>query len=332
LTTSAKLLRRQLTESGLSRSIIDAAWPEWWTDEADSSKSARTELRFSLARKLGLEPRSLLDEGAPKFIWRDEAKFKNLSAEGESERAALTSFGMSIGREIVPAPNTATNLIGTSASDIRASILKNQPYVRLIDLLGLCWGVGIPVVFLKVFPLSAKKMCAMTIRVNDQFAILLGKESQYPATVAYYIAHELGHVALGHLSGATALIDYGDPLDGNETDEEELEADRYALELLTGSTSPSVVSSAESFTASQLADSVLRASSELGIEPGTLALCYGHSSGDWAKVNAAFSKIYTEKKPVWNEVNRIAALNLEWGTITDDSQCYLKAIMGGAID
>src|SRR4051812_31196680 len=91
-------IKGRLREVGLSDAAIDAAWPDWWSDSAEPSASARNDLRFSLARKLGLDARSLVDEeGSPRFVWRDEARFKNLSTESELERAAIASFGKAIG-------------------------------------------------------------------------------------------------------------------------------------------------------------------------------------------------------------------------------------------
>ena len=62
----------QLRRAGISRAAIDAAWPAWWTEEAESSPSGRAELRFALARRLGLEAKPLLGERV-EFIWNDEA-------------------------------------------------------------------------------------------------------------------------------------------------------------------------------------------------------------------------------------------------------------------
>ena len=58
---SAQQLRAQLRSLGLSNAAIDAAWPRWWSAEAESSASARAELAFGVARRLGLEPESLIE-------------------------------------------------------------------------------------------------------------------------------------------------------------------------------------------------------------------------------------------------------------------------------
>ncbi|MES9261459.1 hypothetical protein ABEQ23_12375, partial [Cutibacterium acnes] len=64
----SKDFRKKLTRDiGYSQAAVDAAWPEWWTPEAESSPSAVAELKFSLSRKLGLDPRALINNEATFF-------------------------------------------------------------------------------------------------------------------------------------------------------------------------------------------------------------------------------------------------------------------------
>lgn len=325
-----KKLRWILQGLGLSDSAIDAAWPGWWSDEAEISESANAELRFSLARKLGLDPRSLLEGEEPRFVWWDEGKFKRVSSESDLERAAISSFGASISRALVAATKAGHSIEGVNAQQMRDLILANEPFVRLVDLLGLCWAIGIPVIHLRVFPLPAKRMCAMAVQVGDRFAILLGKDSDYPAPIAYFLAHELGHIVLGHLEDQAAIVDLQDPLEANgDSDEEERAADRFALELLTGVSEPTVTTETRRYTATQLAQNLLATAHEVRIEPGTLALCFGHSTGDWPKAYAAMKAIYTTKQPVWSEVNQIALRQFDWTAIPEDLAFFVRAVMGG---
>src|SRR5581483_3446683 len=162
---NASRFRQRLRSFGFADPAVEAAWPNWWSEEADNSLSAQTELRFSVARKLGLEPRSLLDDaGQPRFIWRDEARFKRLSGESELERAGITSFGMTIGRLLLAATSPSLAEPPGTAADQRQLILRHQEYVRLADLLSVCWAVSIPVIHLRVFPWQRKRMAAMTLR------------------------------------------------------------------------------------------------------------------------------------------------------------------------
>lgn len=328
----SKALKQRLKQSGYSDSVLAAVWPTWWSEDAETSPSAQVELRFSIARKLGLDPRSLLDDRPPIFVWKDEAKFKHLTTESDSERSAMSSYGISIGRILVSAmPGVEMPLTGMQAKDLRRSIIANKPFVSLLDLLALCWGVGVPVIHLRVFPLAAKRVCAMSVRIGERFAILLGKDADYPPAIAFYLAHELGHIALGHIKDGAAVVDLADPLDSKkETDDEERVADQYALELLTGIASPKVDTQAQRFTAKQLGNNLLETGAKTGIEPGILALCFGYTTGDWAKTNGAMKSIYDNPKPVWREVNNVAASQLHWNTVPDDLAYFLRAVIGGS--
>jgi hypothetical protein len=330
---SASQLRKRLKDVGLSDAAINAAWPDWWSDTASDSASAQTELRFSIARKLGLDPHSLLEDNQePRFIWRDEARFKHLSNEGKLEVSAITSFGTALGRLLAASIPVAVPLPKLSALELRNVILREQSYVRLVDLLSVCWTIGIPVVHLRVFPTLRKRMAAMSVKSDGRYVILIGKDSMYPPQIAFYLAHELGHITLGHLSKDSAIIDLeSKELSARGDDPDEVSADRFALELLTGLSEPKVLSKSKSYNANQLAHAVLNASTVLRIEPGTLALCFGYSTGRWMKANAAIKRVYSSPIPVWSEINKVAADHLDLNLIPDDARSYVRAALGEVV-
>jgi hypothetical protein len=322
-----KALKKRLKEAGLSDPLIDAAWPAWWSDEALSSQSAKAELRFAIARKLGLSPKSLFHDEV-EFVWKDEARFKHLSNETEAQKAALTSFGISVCRILVRSLPPVAVPGGIGALDLRNSILRSRPFIDLQTLLAACWAIGIPVIHLRVFPLEAKHMHAMAVKVAERHAILLGRDAQIPAPVIFTLAHEIGHVMLGHIGSSSAIVDIGDPLGPDQGDKEEIEADRYALELLVGTSHPDIQMDRPRFNSRELAATVLEQGPIMQIEPGTLALCLAHAQSLWPVANDAMRYIYTEQKPVWHEVNRIAAQQLDMESLNDDSADYLRKIMG----
>jgi hypothetical protein len=329
---SARLVR-QLRQLGLSRQAIERAWPGWWSAEAESSTSARTELAFSLARRFGLDPRSLLEgSGGAEFRWADEARFKHRSNQSDAELSAITSFGKSVATALLAATPPGTSAImGVSAAAIRAAILREgRPYPELGDLLALAWAVGVPVVQLRLYPLSRKRMAAMTVEVNSRSAVLIGKDANYPAPIAFYLAHELGHVAHGHAAGGRLLVDFEMAHPALvQDDEEERMADEFALEVLTGRPQPFVVAaSGQRSSARELARVALSAGPDLGIEPGVLAQCYGFSTGDWPAASGALRRIYTEARAVWQPINALARRELDLRAIPADSAEFLEAVLG----
>lgn len=155
----------ELKQAGLSNDVIEAAWPLWWHDELASDPAGHAELRFTLARRLGLSPKALLGERV-EFIWPDEACFKYLSTENALQRALLASFGRVIGRLLVEATPQSVSWDAVDALDLRQAVLADRPCVDLHGLLSICWAMGIPVIHLGIFPLSKKAMHAMVVRVG----------------------------------------------------------------------------------------------------------------------------------------------------------------------
>jgi Zn-dependent peptidase ImmA (M78 family) len=322
-------LRWSLQEFGYGQTVINAVWPSWWSDEAEDSRSAQAELRFSVARKLGLDPRPLVDRDEPVFVWTGNAKFKRLAAESSRELGAITAYGISLARILTRATSGSRSIEGIDALGVRGEILLRQEFVGLAELLSFCWAVGIPVIHLRLFPFNTKRMAAMTARVGDRTAIFLAREADYPAPIAYYLAHELGHIAAGHTARVAALIDLDDPLvAADSTDAEEREADRFGLQLLTGNPEFSVSTTQRSYTAQALAESALATGPQIRVEPGTLALCFGYTTSDWARATAALKVIYPAPHPVWQEVNRVASSQLDWSAVPDDSGAFLSTVMG----
>ena len=330
---SGKRLKTRLRGFGISNSAISAAWPRWWSDEADASPSAQAELRFSVARRLGLDPRSLLDDGdEPRFLWREEARFKHLSGESDVERAGITSFGRAVAAVVVAASPTPTvTIAGARSLDLRRQILRSgRPYVDLLDLLSLAWSSGVPVIHLRVFPWTHKRMAAMTVRLGDQWAVLLGKDSGYPAPIAFYIAHELGHIALNHLAVDRLIVDFEEVRPTTQTeDAEEKAADEFALELLTGDLRPTVLPEVPGRrSAIELARRAMGSAAALEIEPGMLAQAFGYSTGDWATATAAMRHIYGRAVPIWTVVNGVAGNQLDLDGLTEDATDFLEVVLG----
>lgn len=322
-----KKLTVELRRAGISKAAIEAAWPSWWDGALAASPSGRAELRFALARRLGLRSQPLLGERV-EFVWNDEARFKHLTAEDEAARAAMTSFGMAIGKSLLQSVAEGPAMGAIDAARLREALLARRPFADVGGLISTCWALGIPVIHLRVFPLDAKRMHAMVVHSNGRFAILLGHEARFPAQLAFTLAHELAHIMLGHLAGAPALVDLEDPATAAERDGQELEADGYALTVLTGSSDPTIETNIDDFNAPSLAQAVRRAAPVYRIDPGTLALCLAYRRQSWPVAMAALNMLYPDIDPLWQEVNGVAARQIGWDALTDDASDYLRSVMG----
>ena len=322
---SEKQLRRELRQAGIANAAINAVWPEWWSAEAKDSLSATTELTYTVARRLGLSPRALFD-GSPQFLWHDSTKFKNLGTTTDKEQAILASFGTAVGRCALSATRPGVTPL-TDAESVRDAILREARFVNLPQLLTFCWQAGIPVIQLRVFPLPQKRMQAMTVKVNERHAILLGYESEYYARMAYILAHEIGHILLGHLEHSDSLLDMDNPLTAGDLDAEEVDADRAAFILLTGRANPEVLANMQSYNARQLAHAANAQADQERIEPGILVLCLGHATGKWQQTFGALKIIGPGAQPVGDQINDLAVNQFDWQALSLANRDYLAQVI-----
>ena len=77
--------------------------------------------------------------------------------------------------------------------------------LRLGDVAGRLWKLGIPIVPLDLLP--APGFQGMACIVDDRPVILLGHKHDEPGRVAFVIAHEAGHVAAGDCAPGRPIVD-----------------------------------------------------------------------------------------------------------------------------
>ena len=278
-----------------------------------------------------MDPGSLLIENdAPRFLWRDEARFKHLAARDENQQAGIASFGRAVAGALASAATDlpSRDLSGVPAGQVRETLTRGGVPVDLRALLAIAWSYGIPVVHLRVFPWPQKRMAAMTTRVSGRAAILLAKDASYPPWLAFYLAHELGHLACGHVGDGEAVVDLdqGDVWTPGDDDEEDT-ADRWALELLTGRERPEVTADFENRSAAALAHSALSAGADLVIEPGTLALAFGYTTGDWQTANGALKILYPRAINLPAFVNSIAVREVDLADAGEEASDFLYDVL-----
>ncbi len=139
--------------------------------------------------------------------------------------------------------------------------------------------------------------------------------------------------AYGHLAEGTAIVDL-EGLDELTTghDPEEQQADAFALETLTGRTQIELVVQGEGRGARQLAQEAFRVGQVERIEPGTVALAFGHATKAWATAMASLPHIYQQSLDVWSVVNGIALRQLALREIPDENESFIRAVMGAPHD
>lgn len=267
---------------------------------------------------------------------RGSASFKHSSLQAPAEEEMLTAFAQSLGQMIIQATR-APYSAPPDASAIRNAVLESEPFVSLGSLLSLCWGIGVPVVYQGVFPLTAKRMDAMTVSVADRPVILLARRTSFPAFLAFVIAHELGHIALGHVGRDQTLADFSSAaLFGEDEpgyfprdDGEEAAANSFAFELLTGDPSFSVRADRHEFNGAQVAAAVDEAAAQYNVDPGIIALALGYESGEWPAVYGGLKRLGLHQPDLPSRVNEVAFHQLEIENLSPDGADFLARMLAG---
>lgn len=212
-----------------------------------------------------------------------------------------------------------------SAAQLRTLVAPGS----LTKLLTLAWTFGIPVIQTRINPLTSKRMHAACGRSGPRYAVILSQETRFPAKASFAIAHELGHIFLGHAVGNSSLLDVEDPAQ-IDTDAEEEAANLFALELLTGSANPSYEATGADFNAPALAAAARAEGASRGIDPGIIVLGFAYQNDEWARGTAALQLLGAYD--VGARINELATRMLSTALLHDDEVDYLSRLLGGDND
>ncbi|BAZ11932.1 hypothetical protein NIES4071_37600 [Calothrix sp. NIES-4071] len=225
----------KLSRLGLSEDYVkDNGLPSWWDDSLNDKHEAVLEGAGYIADNLNVDLKSLLAiEEEIKFNPYPPTKFKRRSSQDNltlsvgqalcSRLAELIAYGIEV--NFTPLP--------TDVREIRAEIITNHTAVNLISLLDYCWSKGIVVGYFNRFPETVQKFTGFIQLQSSCPVIILSSTHKDSAELTFDLAHELAHLALGHLEQKPVLIDEKIESDSNGDDEEN-EASQFAIRLLLG--------------------------------------------------------------------------------------------------
>lgn len=297
--------------------------PYWWDNSLAISAGATQQAILSISKSLNLDMKTVFDKNA-------ELRFKDVSAcyrkagnKAVNDSLAATGLVHSISK-------TAEKIVVNSyvhfsaPSVIREQILSSgYPYVNLYSLAQYCWSNGVPVLFLPDLPTS-KKMDAVVQEVNGRPVIAITKKHKHESALLFLLAHEMGHIFEGHLANGQAIIDESIDED-NEIDQQEIEANNFALALLTGDETTRFTSK-NRLTGEALAQAARQKSNERQIDPGHIALNWGHTTKSWGVANKALNLLYPEL--TWqDDLKKLFLQNIDELEVGDDELDFLFNLM-----
>lgn len=309
-------LYARLGKTGMSRTFARGLLPDWWDDSLGSVPSALLQAQLIISTGMNFELRSVRDSSAKIEFASAHRKFKlNRSVDAASiQLSAEYATGMAkLAAQAIKAPYIPPP---PDAMSIRNRLLSTHHCVDLPALLEYCTRVGIPV--LHITELPGKKMDAVAIRQNGRSAIVLCKKAN-ASYLLFHLAHEIGHIALGHLGNVDGtLVDVAINSGGEDADE--LAADAFAVQLLNGSDAR--YSSTAKFMSGQgLAVAAVNYGQQNRIDPGHIVLNYAHVAKNFAIANVALKLLHSV--PSTEIVNRNLMDQVSLDALSDDQAAML---------
>jgi transcriptional regulator with XRE-family HTH domain/Zn-dependent peptidase ImmA (M78 family) len=178
-----------------------------------------------LARAFGWDSGSMLTGALSPPVPTAPATLKRRSATGD-ESQALVALGEALARRSALAYAGTPGAVPDKPKALRQAVAGGATEITLEALLAWCWRAGIVVVPMD----AAGGFSAGAWIFGDQPVVVLKEAPDYKAYWLFALAHELGHLAHGHVTRG-GLVDLGSSWEG-QRDGQEDEANAYALNLL----------------------------------------------------------------------------------------------------
>jgi hypothetical protein len=273
-------LYAKLDEKKLPPDYVDnIIMPSWWQSMTQVTPTNFIQLARALSKVLRLDVQSILKLDASfEFTPIPHQKFKTnkltepdqVQLAGHLNSIVAEIVGNSIREPYIAIPNTP--------SQIRQEILEKHCNVDLYSLVNYCWEHRLPVIHFDKFPEGTRKPDGIAANFGDHPVIVVGSTRKFSSWLLFIVAHELGHIVLGHVKDGILL---DENLQTQDRDDEEKQANRFAVELLFGKIDPYVWNQQLDFPNLKRISQTY--SKRDRVDQGAVLLNYAKQTNDWAK-------------------------------------------------
>lgn len=325
-----------LRDLGLTKGQVTSLLPSWWSSEMATTEAGLWETALLLGRRLGIDSPALVAGQVRPIAGTEATRYKHTVRVTPLQLRAATLMATSLARAVVESMPAAERELPRSAASIRENILAQPTAVISFDtLVDYCWMHGVPVIPLPNVPRGVKKMDAAAIRVEGRPAIVIAIRNNSKAWLSFLLAHELGHLCLGHVGRNASIVEgsISDSADFDvegETDQQELQANHFAHELMGGYAIDQVIEQwPQSLPAVSLATSALAGARPLRTAPGHLILRHAFQTRQWPEARSALNFLSDDLDAQSSLVARLSK-EIDTAAIADDLQDYVEQLTGVA--
>jgi hypothetical protein len=289
---SFSTLMRRLSRAGFKKDFVTTALlPDWWEESCALDPNLLPEIEIRVARFLD----------APLADIRNANSVLALPSKGMVQLRKVRDtnrdrLGPAIHSAVRISQAVVRNLrISSTIETIPRDALEWRDYLQssrglTLGLEGIVddlWQRGIPVIPLEILP--APSFQGLACIVDDHPVIVLGNKYDEPGRVAFFVAHEAGHIAAGDCSTDTFVLDENE--DVSDESEVERDADQFASLFLVGDEDVAI---AEDTTADAktIAQQAFNLENETGADASCLIFSWAARTLDYATATMAVKALY----------------------------------------
>jgi Zn-dependent peptidase ImmA (M78 family) len=324
-TLSMSALYQKLTAIGFPKKFVrEKALPSWWNDELNDKPLAVLEGAGHIAKRLHLDLTSLLDDLVPQFKPLPRTKFKYHDQNHRDVPTTAQQLASRVAEIVACSTNIKFKSIPSDPRQIRSEIVSKHPQVTLYSLLDYCWQQGIAVIYFNDYPSKIRKITGIIQWLDERPVIVLSSGKTEPACLAFHLAHELGHLALGHIQEGI-LVD--DKIEKDSDDQEENDSNQFAVSLLIGDFDNHLKKTFKN--ANQLKTEILKVVQiDKTIDPSALTWNYGWNKDCFGLATKCVSFLTDPKSDGKQTINDFLEKHINWDSLSDDNTDYLEQILG----
>lgn len=331
-----QVLVARLRTLGLTKGQVGALMPAWWDGTATNSTAATWEFVLMVSRRLGLDAVALAGGEVRRLSEVSAPRFKHTARVSSDDLGPASLIASALAKAIVAATPPKPAIGRLTPTRVREAVFTSDaPRMDFDALLDFAWQRGIPVIPLPHLPNGVKKMDAVALRVGERPAIVIARRNESKAWLSFILAHELGHILLGHVPENGSIVE-GSIHDTaafeaeSQLDVQEREANDFAHAVLGGDAADAVVLQWDPRASEMdLVDSALAAARVLRTAPGQLILRYAFLTRRWVQALMALRFMADDVDAQGTLVNRLGQ-EIDTTRIGDDLQDFVEKVTGVA--
>jgi Zn-dependent peptidase ImmA (M78 family) len=325
---------RTLSQVGLKKNHVRTLLPDWWDDSIASSETGAWEFVMLISRRLSIDAKSLASGSIVPIGSVSNIAYKHRSTVSDDYYRAGTMIAAALAESVTAAMHNDFTLTQFGPKFIRSSIqAQNNGVVDFDGLVTFCWNHGIPIIPLPNLPVGIRRIDGAVFKVNNRPAIIISRKNDSKAWLSFILAHEIGHYCLGHLQEGSSIIDVDLKREATfqsdtSSDQQEREADRFALSLLSGDEVEVTLRNwGQRITGVELAVNAKRDANSAGTSAGHLILRYAFLTSRWMEALTAL-KFLDEDFDAQNRLTQELSKRISLKNIAEDLRGLVVSITG----